>query len=149
MVETWNVRETTTFIRDLAECVTRGMLLFEAIGRGYAKVLIESVAPTEAGGKREQHANRQILQVTNATLKALRKLDNAIHTALPSPTKGRYAISRAAHRPGGLNTSAHSPETSASPSLYPLPVNPPSLTGEYALTLINHKLQGEHVHNML
>jgi hypothetical protein len=125
--------------RDLAECVTRGMLLFEAIGRGYAKVLIESVAPTEAGGKREQHANRQILQVTNATLKALRKLDNAIHTALPSPTKGRYAISRAAHRPGGLNTSAHSPETSASPSLYPLPVNPPSPTGEPALTSINHK----------
>jgi hypothetical protein len=31
MVETWNVRETTTFIRDLAEYVTRGMLLFEAI----------------------------------------------------------------------------------------------------------------------
>ena len=53
MVETWNVRETTTFIRDLAECVTRGMLLFEAIGRGYAKVLIESLAPTEADGKRE------------------------------------------------------------------------------------------------
>src|SRR6476660_9818538 len=88
-------------------------------GRGYAKVLIESLAPTEAAGKREQHANRQILQVTNATLKALRKLDNAICTALPSPTKGRYAISRAAHRPGGLNTSAHSPETSESPSLYP------------------------------
>ena len=53
MVETWNVRETTTFIRDLAEYVTRGMLLFEAIGRGYAKVLIESLAPTEADGKRE------------------------------------------------------------------------------------------------
>jgi hypothetical protein len=51
-------------------------------GRGYAKVLIESLAPTEAGGKREQHANRQILQVTNATLKALRKLDNAIRTTV-------------------------------------------------------------------
>jgi hypothetical protein len=31
IVETWNVRETDNLIRDLAEYVKRGMVLFEAI----------------------------------------------------------------------------------------------------------------------
>jgi hypothetical protein len=39
----WECPRNDDLICDLAECVTRGMLLFEAIGRGYANVLIEVV----------------------------------------------------------------------------------------------------------
>ena len=55
MVETWNVRETTTFIRDLAEYVTRGMLLFEAIASMPA-----GVRPCSHASKRvEKHCYEQ------------------------------------------------------------------------------------------